>query len=172
MLLRAFTPDDAGAVHAIRSRPEVVRYLYGSPMTREQAEEAALRRAGETALEREGDALSFAMVLPGSGEMVGDLVLIWTSEEHAQGELGYVLHPDHRGRGFAVEGARELLRLGFEELALHRIVGRLDGRNAASARVLERLGMRREAHLRENERVKGEWTDEVIYAMLASEWGV
>jgi RimJ/RimL family protein N-acetyltransferase len=63
-----------------------------------------------------------------------------------------------------------LLRLGFDELGLHRIVGRLDARNAASARLLQRLGMRSEAHLVENEYVKGEWTDEAVYALLASEW--
>ena len=63
-----------------------------------------------------------------------------------------------------------MLRLGFEELDLHRIVGRLDARNTASARVLERLGMRLEAHLRENEFVKGEWVSELIYAVLAGEW--
>ena len=63
-----------------------------------------------------------------------------------------------------------MLRLGFEGLGLHRIIGRCDGRNAASARAMEKLGMRREAHLRENEIVKGEWTDEMVYAMLRSEW--
>jgi RimJ/RimL family protein N-acetyltransferase len=60
--------------------------------------------------------------------------------------------------------------MGFEQLGLHRIAGRLDGRNTASAKVLAGLGMRQEAHLVENERVKGEWTDEIVYAMLASEW--
>ena len=65
-----------------------------------------------------------------------------------------------------------MLRIGFEEVGFHRIVGRLDARNAASAAVLERVGMRREAHLRENEFIKGEWADELIYAMLASEWAV
>jgi RimJ/RimL family protein N-acetyltransferase len=63
-----------------------------------------------------------------------------------------------------------MLRLGFEGLGLHRIIGRLDGRNRASARVLEKLGMRREAHFVENEYVKGEWTDEVVYAILDREW--
>jgi RimJ/RimL family protein N-acetyltransferase len=63
-----------------------------------------------------------------------------------------------------------MLRLGFEEIGFHRIVGRMDARNAASAGVLERLGMRREAHLRENEFIKGEWADELVYAILASEW--
>ncbi len=63
-----------------------------------------------------------------------------------------------------------LLSLGFEEMKLHRIVGRCDARNTASARLLERLGMRREAHLVQNEWVKGEWTDELIFAMLDGEW--
>jgi len=63
-----------------------------------------------------------------------------------------------------------MLRLGFEQLGLHRIVGRLEARNAASAAVLERLGMRLEAHLRENEWVKGEWQSELVYAMLETEW--
>jgi RimJ/RimL family protein N-acetyltransferase len=63
-----------------------------------------------------------------------------------------------------------MLRLGFVELGLHRIIGQCDARNTASARVMERLGMRREAHLIANEFVKGEWTDELIYAMLDREW--
>lgn len=63
-----------------------------------------------------------------------------------------------------------MVRLGFEALALHRIVGRCDARNTASAAVLARLGMRREAHLVGNEWVKGEWTDELVYALLSAEW--
>ena len=123
-----------------------------------------------TAIEKEGDPINLAGVLADSGELVGDFTLWMTSEKHRQGEVGYILHPAHGGHGYATEGARALLRLGFEELRLHRICGRLDGRNTASARVLERVGMRREAHLVENEHVKGQWTDEVIYAMLAREW--
>ena len=75
-------------------------------------------------------------------------------------------------RGLATEAAVALLRLGFEGLGLHRITGHLDARNIASARVLERAGLAREAHLVENEFVKGEWSDELVYAMLRSEWEV
>ena len=53
---------------------------------------------------------------------------------------------------------------------MHRVIGRLEARNAASARVLERLGMRQEAHMIENEYVKGEWQSEVVYALLDREW--
>ncbi len=70
----------------------------------------------------------------------------------------------------ATEAGREMLRLGFESYGLRRMIGRLDGRNEPSARVLARLGMRREAHFVQNEFVKGEWADEVVYAMLHHEW--
>jgi RimJ/RimL family protein N-acetyltransferase len=109
-------------------------------------------------------------VLKDVGILIGDFTLAWRSREHQLGEIGFELHPDHQGKGYATEATAVLLRLGFEELGLHRIIGRCDGRNLASARLMERLGMRREAHLRENELIKGEWTDELVYAMLASEW--
>jgi RimJ/RimL family protein N-acetyltransferase len=96
--------------------------------------------------------------------------MFYSSEEHHQGEVGFVVHPEHHGRGYGREGALVILRLGFEELRLHRMIGRCDARNTASARLMERLGMRREAHLLENEFVKGEWTDELDYAMLDREW--
>ena len=63
-----------------------------------------------------------------------------------------------------------MLTFAFEVYDLHRVCGRLEARNAASARVLERLGMRREAHLVENEWVKDEWQSEFVYAILEREW--
>ncbi len=93
--------------------------------------------------------------------LVGDVSLLWASETHRQGELGFVFHPLHQGRGYATEAARPILAFAFEELALHRVIGRLEPRNVGSARVLEKLGMRREAHLVESEGVKGEWQSEL-----------
>ncbi|WFE34943.1 GNAT family protein [Micromonospora sp. WMMD975] len=170
LLLRAFTADDLAVVRDYRGRPEVTRFLYHEPYDDAAARAAIDRLVRRTALRAPGDVLNLAVTLADTGVVVGDVLLTWTSRDHRQGEIGYVAHPDHTGRGYVTEAARELLRLGFDGLGLHRIVGRLDARNAASARVLERLGMRREAHLRENEFVKGEWTDEVIYALLAREW--
>ncbi|MFJ8580737.1 GNAT family N-acetyltransferase [Micromonospora sp. NPDC093277] len=170
LLLRPFTADDLDALAAYRSRPDVTRFLYHDPYDETAARAALERLRGRTALREPGDGLNLAIVLPETGELVGDVLLVWTSVEHRQGEIGYVLHPDHTGRGYVTEAAREMLRLGFDGLGLHRIVGRLDARNTASARVLERLGMRREACLRENEFVKGEWTDEAVYAVLDREW--
>ncbi|MGX7827549.1 GNAT family N-acetyltransferase [Actinokineospora sp. 24-640] len=166
--LRPFVADDLDALHKIQSRDDVAKFLYWGPRTREETAAALAGRLEMTTLEAEGDTLLLAVTV--DGELIGDVNLQWHSVEHRGGEIGFVLHPDHHGRGYATEAAREMLRLGFEGLGLHRITGRLDADNHASARVLAKLGMRREAHFRANEYVKGRWADEAVYAMLAEEW--
>jgi RimJ/RimL family protein N-acetyltransferase len=128
------------------------------------------RRKLQAAIDREGDGLHLAGDIRATGELVGHFSLFWASAEHQTGEVGLVMEPAHHGHGYGTEGARLMLRLGFEELGLHRIIGRCDARNVPSARLMERLGMRREAHLVENEFIKGEWTDELVYAILDREW--
>jgi RimJ/RimL family protein N-acetyltransferase len=170
LLLRLYTEDDLDDVCDIQSRPDVARYLYWGPRDRNQSRGSLAMKIASAKLQAEGDDLTLAVVLPETGKIIGDVLLMWVSREHRQGEIGYIFHPDHAGHGYATEAARVMLRIGFEGLGLHRIIGRLDARNTASARVLERLGMRREAHLVQNEVVKGEWTDEMIYAILGEEW--
>ena len=88
---------------------------------------------GRTAITAEGDVLTLAIVPADVGHSVGDVTLFWRSEEHQAGEIGFILHPDHQGQGYAREASKALLALGFEQLGLHRISGRLDARNIASA---------------------------------------
>ena len=170
LLLRPFGPDDLEALFAIQADESVARWLYNDPRTLEETRELLARKIGGAALHGEGEWLSAAAVLRTTGELVGDVSLHWASEAHGQGELGFVVHPEHQGRGYATEASRPLLDFAFGPLGLHRVVGRLEPRNAGSARVLEKLGMRREAHLVENEWVKGEWQSELVYAILAREW--
>jgi len=170
LLLRPFTDDDLDAMHDMQSREEVARYLYWGTRTREQVAEQLERIKKMTSIEAEGHAIRLAAVLPESGVLVGDISLRLVSREHQQGEIGFVVHPDHQGHGYATEGAAALVELGFRQLGLHRIVASADARNTASVRVMERLGMRREGFFTENELVKGEWTSEVVYAILATEW--
>ena len=115
-----------------------------------------------------GEALNLVVELAKTRAVVGDCVLFWCGE--GQAEVGYVLNPAYYGHGYATEAVGVMLRLGFEDLGLHRIAARCDARNTASARVMERAGLRREAHLVQSEFVKGEWTDELIYAILRREW--
>jgi RimJ/RimL family protein N-acetyltransferase len=170
LLLRPYAHGDVDALYAYQRLPEVHRYLYTEPRTRAEVEAIVAERAGLAVLTETGKAITLVAELAQTGELVGDCVLFWRSKEHEQGEVGYVFNPAYHGRGYATEAVGALLRLGFEGLGLHRIAGHLDARNTASARVLERAGLRREAHLVENEIVKGEWADELIYGILHREW--
>jgi RimJ/RimL family protein N-acetyltransferase len=168
--LRAFTLDDVDALYDLRSREDVVRWLYHEPFTPADAAAYAAKRAAALELAADGDAILLAAEARDTGALVGDCMLRLLSAEHRGGEIGYIVHPDHQGNGYATEMARELLRAGFEEAGLHRLIARCEPRNTASAAVMERLGMRREAHLVENEWVKGEWQGELVYALLEREW--
>jgi RimJ/RimL family protein N-acetyltransferase len=170
LVLRPFAAGDFDALLSIQSRADVARYLFWDPRTAAEVREALDVKVRATAIVAEGDNLSVAAVLAATGELIGDCSLRWASAEHRQAEIGFVLHPDHHGRGYATEAAAALLELAFGELRAHRVFGRLEARNTASARVLQRLGMRKEAQLVENEFVKGEWQSEVVYALLEREW--
>jgi len=170
LVLRPYAIGDLDDVYDIQSRPEVARYLLVGARDRDQVREVLAERIAATLPDGEGGSLSLAVVLPETGTVIGEVVLFVRSREHRQGEIGYVFHPDYGGRGYATEAARVMLWLGFDEFGLHRIVGRTDARNAASARVLDRLGMRREAHFAQSRILQGEWSDEVVYAMLEDEW--
>jgi RimJ/RimL family protein N-acetyltransferase len=175
LTLRPHVAEDLDDIFAIQSDPSVARYLYWDVRDRDEARADLEDRMGQSALLEPGDRLSLSVVWREVERVVGYVTLRWLSKDDGAGEVGYVFHPDYGGRGLATEATSAMLRLAFKDpvdggLGLHRVIGRLDGRNVASARVLERLGMRREAHFVENEFVKGEWTDEVVYAMLHSEW--
>jgi RimJ/RimL family protein N-acetyltransferase len=170
LILRRFQEEDAGSILDLYGNPDVVRYLYTEPLLPDGLRAALDRRLRSPRLEAEGDILELATELRSSGQFVGGMTFIYRSSAHSRGEIGYTISPRFTGQGFATEGAVALLRLGFETLGLHRIEGQCDARNLASARVMERIGMRREAHFLENEWVKGEWTDALVFAMLAEEW--
>ncbi len=170
LTLRTLQKSDAESVYAMYSNPDMVRYLYMPQMQPGGLGEAMKRRVKRSKLASEGDILELAVLLKATGQFVGALTFFYRSEVHQRGEIGYAVLPEFAGQGYATEGARELLRIGFEHLGLHRIEAQCDARNLASARVMARLGMQPEAHLRENEFVKGEWTDEILYGMLAEEW--
>jgi RimJ/RimL family protein N-acetyltransferase len=168
--LRPYQADDFEFLHELQSDADLTRYLYYGPLTRDEVQLSFGMKRTRRVLRGEGDALQLVAVLRATGERVGEATMFWTSEAHQGGEVGYMVHPAHRGRGYATEMSAEMLRLAFEDFGWHRVVGRLDARNTASVAVLERLGMRREAHLVSNEFVKGEWCDEYDYALLADEW--
>jgi RimJ/RimL family protein N-acetyltransferase len=164
--LRAPRPEDLAPLHAIQSREDVSRWLYWGPRT---VEDVSRSLDGQIHQDRTKE-LALVAERQDTGELIGHLTLTLGPPEHRQAEIGFMFHPDHHGNGYATEASRAVLALAFTTYDLHRVYGRLETRNTASARVLEKLGMRREAHLVENEWVKGEWQSEAIYAVLAREW--
>jgi RimJ/RimL family protein N-acetyltransferase len=170
LLLRPLTAGDIDGLLAYRSRPDVCRYVPFEPMDRQQIADRLTTRWATTELTDEGQALGLGAEVAATGELAGDVTLFWHSREHRGGEIGYLLNPDFAGRGYATEAARAMLRLGFDDLGLHRITARIDERNDPSARLARRLGMRQEARLVHNEWFKGEWSTELGFAMLADEW--
>ncbi len=135
----------------------MARYLHWDAREYAQVRQALDRQCGETALDAEGDWLTFAVVWREAGKVAGEAGLKWLSREHRQGETGFVFNPDYHGRGLATEAAEAMLTLGFDNLGWHRITGSCDARNYPSARLMERLGMRQEAHFMHNQIIKGQW---------------
>jgi aminoglycoside 6'-N-acetyltransferase len=112
-----------------------------------------------------------AIQLKSTGELAGDCAFCVLEEDPpVQAEIGFTLAPAHQRRGYATEAVTELLRYLFDTLALHRVRANCDAENLASARLMERLGMRCEGHFVENARFKGRWTSELHFAILAREW--
>jgi RimJ/RimL family protein N-acetyltransferase len=170
LVLRRFEPADLEPLLVFHSDAEAVRYVPFGPRNRAETATVLERKIGGTVLREQGDLIELAAVRADDGVLVGDLLLALRSVEHATLEVGYLFAPAQHGRGYATESVRALLDLAFGVLGARRVVARVDERNGPSRRVLERVGLRLEAHLVENEWFKGELTSEVDYAVLSREW--
>ncbi len=170
LILRRFDGGDLDAFHAYHSLPETARFLPGPAKTYTQSMERVGRYANFV-FEKEGDWVALAIEAADDGGLQGEVVLKWLPG-CGQGEVGWTLAPGGRGKGYGTEAAAAMLRLGFEELDMHRIEARLDELNTASAELCCRLGMRQEARHVDKWHYKGQWATELIYAVLADEWRV
>lgn len=167
LTLRRFAETDLAALYAYRSDPEIARF---QPWQAHDLE--AARGWLANVLDGEpgspGRWFQFALVLRGTGALVGDLGLR-TEADPRQMEIGFTLSRAAWGRGYATEAVRAVLGIAFG-LGAHRVIGNCDARNLASVRLMERVGMRREAHHVEDWWVGDEWTSSFVYAALEREW--
>ena len=168
--LRPAVADDLAATWEYRRLPEVSRWLTRAPATPEEYREQFL----------DPERLARTIVVELQGEVIGDLMLkvedAWAQAEVAdrargtQAELGWVLHPEHAGHGYATEAVRALIDLAFDDMGLRRVTAGCFAANEASWRLMERVGMRRETvTVRESLHRSGEWLDGMGYALLADE---
>lgn len=168
--LRPLGEAELPAMTAYRGDPEVCRFLPFPPQTVDDIRGRIGHILGSTSLEGENAGVAVGVFRRDDGELIGDLVLFHPDLVNGSAEIGWVMRPDVSGRGYATEAVRALLDAAFAVYGLRRVVARIDAENTASARLAERVGMRLEARLVENEWYKGRWGDELDYAILAREW--
>jgi RimJ/RimL family protein N-acetyltransferase len=165
---RSFSAADVEVFVAYRADPDVARYQSWSDYTRERGEAfvESLRGVGPG---MPGAWFQFALETRSDGTLVGDLALKVDADEPRKAEVGFTLSSTQQGKGYATEALRALLDYAFETFGLHRVVAVTDALNDPAAALLERVGMRREAHFVENIFFKGTWGSEFLFAILERE---
>ncbi|MFL6062869.1 MAG: GNAT family N-acetyltransferase [Marmoricola sp.] len=171
LTLRMLVDDDVEPLWRIRSRPDVAQWMTERSLDLEKFTEGM----------REPFRIAATIVVEHEGVVVGDLMLrvedSWAQtevKEQAVGtkaEIGWCFDPAVQGRGLATEAVRELLRIAFEGVGLHRVVAICFAANTPSWKLMERVGMRREGYtVKDALHRSGEWMDGMEYALLAEEW--
>lgn len=168
LVLRLHTPADVDDVFAYQSDPEVTRYQLYDPRTIEQVREKSATWGDANSLENNDDYLQLAIDL--DGRVIGSIFFVLKRVEDEMAEIGWALHRDFQGKGYAYEAGAATLDFAFRTLELHRVTAELDPRNTPSITLCERLGMRSEAYFVEDMMFKGDWADTGVYAILAREW--
>lgn len=165
--LRGPRAEEADAVFAIFSDPEVARYWSRPPMTVRDEARAMIEEMLEAFAER---AKIGWVVTDRDDAAIGTCTLFNFDPRHRRAELGYALRSDLWGRGLAREAASAALDWAFRSLKLHRVEADIDPRNDASRRILQRLGFASEGVLRERFFVGDKATDSEIFGLLAEHW--
>ena len=170
LILRSFRESDAEDFSAYRSDPDIARYQgWDAPYSIERAR-FFIAHMQRTQPGTPGDWYQLAIELETAGDLIGDCAFCVLADDPQQAEIGFTLARAYHGQGYATEAVRRLLDYLFVDLGLHRVRANCASENVASARLMERIGMRREAHLIENQWFKGRWSSEYWYAILSREW--
>ena len=167
LILREFRADDFDDLYAMQCRPESVRY---EPDKDAAGVRAYLEGAARAALVDPRTHYRLAITIRPNDTACGLIGLALNFDMTRDWEIGWMVHPDEWGKGYASEAARRVLAFAFSELDAHRVIAFCDAENRASERVMQKLGMRREAHMLQTRLLRGEWRDELLYAVLESEW--
>ncbi|MGB8645766.1 MAG: GNAT family protein [Anaerolineae bacterium] len=170
LVLRPFEDADLESFVAYRSDPAVAEYQgWDAPYSQEQGL-AFIAEMKDKQPGVPGDWYQVAVQRKADARMIGDVAFVLLMEDTRQAEMGFTFARAYHGQGYATEAVTRLLDYLFDELRLHRVRANCDPENLASAKLLERVGMRREGHTVESLRFKGRWASEYWYAILRREW--
>jgi RimJ/RimL family protein N-acetyltransferase len=168
LLLRDFRLEDEAGIYEYASDPEVVRYADWGPSDISTIRANLQRRLKEQE-SWPRDCIEVAVELRSNNCLIGGMRITIQDHTNRTADFGYTFNRRYWNNGYATEGTRALLHLTFSSLNLHRMWATCDVRNRASYRVMEKLGMRREALFKKDVLQKGEWRDSYLYAVLAEE---
>ncbi len=164
LLLRGVVKEDLNEIFALRSNPETMKYIPRPLLKNVKDALNHIATIDEKINANEG--INWAITLKGNPKLIGLIGHYRIKPEHYRAEIGYMLLPEFHGKGIITEAIIELVNYGFQEMHLHSIEAHIDPENSASARVLEKSGFVKEAHLKENEFYEGQFIDTLIYSIL------
>ncbi len=164
LCLRKATIDDAPVVYFLRSNAQVLKYIERDPAQTIDEAISFIQRVNEAADNNTG--ISWSVCLADSDKMIGTIALWRLIKEHHRAEIGYVLHPEHQGKGMMNEAMVAVLEYAFQTMNLHSIEANINPLNVASQRLLERNKFVKEAHFKENYHYKGQFFDSAIYSLV------
>lgn len=164
LLLRRVDVKDVNEIIALRSNPETMKYI-PRPLVK-TTEDALEHIAMMDAKIENNEGINWAITQKGNPKLIGVIGHYRIKPEHYRAEIGYMLLPEFSGKGIISEAVKEVVKYGFKGMQLHSIEAVIDPENNASAKVLEKNGFVKEAHLKENEFFEGRFLDSVIYSLL------
>ena len=167
--IREYQEADFDGVHIYAKDPETVHFMTWGPNTPKQTEDFIQLAIAQQKVNPRIN-FHFVVELKETRHIIGGCGIHIRSTEHKCAEVGYCFNKDFWRQGFATETVRSLLKLGFEELNMHRIIARCDPENIGSERVLQKSGLRKEAYFKQAVWRKGRWRDSLLYAILNNEW--
>jgi RimJ/RimL family protein N-acetyltransferase len=168
LILRDFRADDWPAVLAYQRDPRYLRYYAWTDRSPEEVQ-AFVQMFIDQQTQQPRTRFQLAVKLRQTGELIGNCGIRLSAPHSQEAEIGYEIAPDRWGRGYATEAVGEIIRFGFDTLRVHRIAAWLVAENVASARVLEKNGLRLEGRLRDKEAFKGRYWDVLMYGRLAED---
>ncbi|MDQ7094454.1 GNAT family protein [Desulfosporosinus sp. PR] len=167
LFIRELDYKDFDDIHRIKSNEEVVRYITWGPNDEIQTRKALDKQIGfQEDLDRTKYVLG--IVLKSIDQLIGNGLM--SIKDNETGEIGYFFHPEYWGKGFGTETGRALIKFGFAKLNLHRIIAMCDVENAASIKILKKLGMRQEGHFIKDQKIRGVWRDNLLFALIREEY--
>lgn len=171
LIIRRLQLNDKEDFFYYRSHRNVVKYQTWKPENIQEIE-TFIKSMSEIHPNIPGTWFQMAICKRETDKIIGDIGLHFLEKNLMEAEIGYTISPDFQGKGYATEAVREILNYLFGKLCKHRVFASVDPENKPSIALLERIGMRKEAHFRKNLFIYGEWVDDCIYAILDEEWQV